>query len=60
MCKTDQWLAQNEAAMSQMDHVMAAIADMETTAGQASMPMEAAMQELKTLVERASLYSVQR
>jgi hypothetical protein len=60
MCKTDQWLAQNEGAMSQMDHVMAAIADMETTAGQASMPMEAAMQELKTLVERASLYSVQR
>jgi hypothetical protein len=58
--KIDQWLADNEAAMSQMDQVMAAIADMETSSGQASMPMEAAMQELKALADRASLYSVSR
>ena len=58
--RIDQWLAENEEAMSQMDRVMAAIADLDTAGGQAAMPMEAAMQELKTLVERASLYSVQR
>jgi hypothetical protein len=58
--RIDHWLAQNEAAMSQMDQVMAAIADLDTSSGHASMTMESAMQELKTLAERASRYSVER
>lgn len=58
--RVDQWLAENESAMSQMDHVMAAIADLDTSSGHASMPMEAAMQELKALAERTSSYSTER
>jgi hypothetical protein len=58
--RIDQWLAENETAMSQMDQVMAAIADLDTSSGHASMTMEAAMQELKSLAERASSYSVER
>jgi hypothetical protein len=58
--RIDQWLAVNETAMSQMDQVMAAIADLDTSTGHASMTMETAMQELKTLAERASSYSVER
>jgi len=56
----DQLLAENEAAMTQIDHVMAAIADLDTSAGHASMTMEAAMQELKRLAGRASALSSER
>jgi hypothetical protein len=58
--RIDQWLGENEAAITQMDRVMAAIADLDTSTGHASMTMETAMQELKGLAERASSYSVQR
>ena len=58
--RIDQWLAENETAISQMDQVMAAIADLDTSTGHASMTMEAAMQELKGLAARTSSYSVQR
>lgn len=53
----DQWLAENEQAMTQIDHVMAAIANLDTSAGHASMSMESAMSELKRLAERASKYN---
>jgi hypothetical protein len=53
----DRWLAENETAMTQIDHVMAAIASLDTSAGHASMTMEAAMSELKVLAERAPRYS---
>lgn len=54
--KIETWLAENEQALTQMDHVMAAIADMETTGDQAQMDMGPAMQELKSLIERAHQY----
>jgi hypothetical protein len=53
----DQWLAENEQAMTQIDHVMAAIANLDTSAGHAAMSMESAMSELKHLTERASKYN---
>lgn len=54
--KVDVWLAENEQALTQMDHVMAAIADMETEGDQAKMDMGPAMQELQLLIERAHQY----
>lgn len=53
----DRWLAENEQAMTQIDHVMAAIALLDTSAAHASMDMESAMAELKTLADRASRYN---
>jgi len=53
----DQWLAENEQAMTQIDQVMAAIANLDTSAGHAAMSMESAMSELKRLTERASKYN---
>jgi hypothetical protein len=53
----DKLLAENEAAMTQIDHVMAAIAGLDTSAGHASMTMEAAMSELRDLAARAHSYS---
>ncbi|HSW14803.1 MAG TPA: hypothetical protein VLI06_18305 [Solimonas sp.] len=55
--RIDGWLAENERAMTQMDHAMAAIADLDTSQGHATMGMDAAMQELKALAERAQAYS---
>lgn len=54
--KVEVWLAENEQALTQMDHVMAAIADMDTAQDQAQMDMGPAMQELKSLIERAHNY----
>lgn len=54
----DQWLAENETAMTQIDHVMAAIANLDTSGGHATMSMESAMEELKTLAQRAASLSV--
>jgi hypothetical protein len=53
----DRWLAENEQAMTQIDHVMAAIATLDTSAGHATMDMESAMSELKTLAARAARYN---
>ncbi len=52
----DRLLAENEAAMTQIDLTMAAIANLDTSASHASMGMESAMQELKTLAGRAGAY----
>jgi chaperonin cofactor prefoldin len=52
------WLAENEAAMTAMDKVMAEIAEMNTV-GSATMKMEHAMQELESLAKRAQSYSRQ-
>jgi hypothetical protein len=49
------WLAENEAAMTALDRVMAGVAEMNTTQS-ASMKMEDAMKELETLAARASSY----
>jgi hypothetical protein len=55
--KTDALLMQNETAMTQMDRIMAAIAEMDTSRPRATMDMESAMQELQRLAERAHTYS---
>jgi hypothetical protein len=54
--KTETLLMQNEAAMTQMDRIMAAIAELDTSQGRASMDMESAMQELQRLASRAADY----
>jgi hypothetical protein len=51
------WLSQNEAAMTRMDQVMASIAEMDTSKPHASMDMESAMQELERLAGRAPRYA---
>ena len=51
--QVDAWLAQNETAMTQIDRVMAAIANLDTSASHATMTMETAMQDLKGLADRA-------
>ena len=53
----DRLLAENEAAMTRIDQVMAAIGGLDTSAGHASMGMEAAMDELRVLAERAGAYA---
>lgn len=55
--RIDAWLAENERAMTQIDHAMAAIADLDTSQGHAELDIETAMQELHTLAERAPAYS---
>ncbi len=54
--KIDTLLAQNEMAMTQIDRIMAAIAEMDTSLPRASMDMESAMTELARLASRADLY----
>lgn len=55
--KIENWLAENELAMTQMDQAMAAIADMDTALDQAQLDMQPAMQELRVLLERAHNYA---
>lgn len=55
--RTQDWLSQNEAAMTQIDQIMAAIVEMDTSEPHATMDMESAMQELRRLAERAQSYS---
>lgn len=55
--KVDELLAQNEAAMTRLDFTAAAIADMRTVDGHASMDMESAMEELQKLIVKAEKYS---
>jgi hypothetical protein len=50
-------IAQNEKAMTQLDFTAAAIADMKTRSGQASMDMETAIAELQQLIENAPKYN---
>jgi hypothetical protein len=56
----DRLLSENETAMTQIDHVMAAIANLDTSTVHATMSMEAAMQELKHLADRAPALSTAR
>jgi len=56
----DRLLSENEMAMTQIDHVMAAIANLDTSTVHATMSMEAAMQELKHLADRAPALSTAR
>lgn len=55
--RIDAWLAENEGAMTQIDQAMAAIAEMDTSRGHASLDIESAMAELKLLAARAPAYS---
>lgn len=52
-------VAQNEQAMTKLDFTAAAIAEMKTQSGQASMDMESAMTELQNLIEKAPKYNRQ-
>jgi len=56
--KVQKLLAQNEEAMTKMDLTIAAIADMRTEDGRASMDMETAMHELQRLAGKAKDYSI--
>jgi len=56
--KVDQWLAQNERAMTQIDSTMAAIAAMDTVQGHAATDLETAMRELAELARRAPDYNI--
>jgi hypothetical protein len=56
--KVDQWLAQNERAMTQIDSTMAAIAAMDTVRGHAATDLETAMRELAQLAQRAPDYNI--
>jgi hypothetical protein len=50
-------MAQNEQAMTHLDLTAAALAEMKTRAGQATMDMESAMAELQNLAARSSKYN---
>lgn len=54
--RVDMLLAANEKAMTQLDLTAAAIADIRTSSGQASMDMESAMAELQALVQQAPAF----
>lgn len=56
--KIDTYYAQNEEAMTQIDITLAAIADIQTIEGHASMDIESAMSELQELARRADDYSL--
>lgn len=55
--RIDGWLAENEDAMTHIDQVMAALAALDTRSGHASVSLDSAMAELRTLAERAQQYS---
>jgi hypothetical protein len=56
--KVQKLFSQNEEAMTKMDLTIAAIADMRTEGGRASMDMETAMAELQRLAGKAKDYSI--
>lgn len=58
--RVSHWLAENETAMTQIDHAMAAIADLDSNRGHAAMDIESAMQELKRLADRVPAYGMGR
>jgi hypothetical protein len=55
--KVQTLLSQNEEAMTKMDMTIAAIADMRTEDGRASIDIETAMNELQRLADKAKDYS---
>lgn len=55
--KVAKLIAQNEQALTQLDLTAAALAEMKTRSGQASMDMETAMAELQDLIEKAPKYN---
>jgi hypothetical protein len=57
--KISGWLAENEAAMTALDRVMAGVAEMNTTQS-ATMKMQHAMEELEALARRASSYGADK
>lgn len=57
MKRVSELLAQNESAMTALDHTASAMADTKTGKGEADMDAEAAMAELEMLANRASKYS---
>jgi hypothetical protein len=57
--KISGWLAENEAAMTALDRVMAGLAEMNTTQS-ATMKMQHAMEELEALARRAGSYSADK
>lgn len=56
--KVQKMLSQNEEAMTKMDLTIAAIADLRTEGGRASLDMETAMNELQRLANKAKDYSI--
>lgn len=57
MVQVNDLYVQNEEALTQLDHVSARIASIQTSSGHAHMDMEAAMSELRVLAERAERYA---
>ncbi len=55
--RVSELLAQNESAMTALDHTASAMAETRTGKGEANMDAEAAMAELEMLANRASKYS---
>ncbi|MEE8434098.1 MAG: hypothetical protein V3S64_04845 [bacterium] len=55
--RVSELLAQNESAMTALDHTASAMAETRTGKGEADMDAEAAMAELEMLANRASKYS---
>ena len=53
------WLAENEAAMTALDRVMAGVAEMNTVQS-ATMKMEDSMKELEALAKRARHYGTEQ
>ncbi len=51
-------LTQNEAAMTTLDQTAAALADMKTVAGHASVDLDTARQALEALAQRADAFSI--
>ncbi|MCH9670485.1 MAG: hypothetical protein K0U93_03460 [Gammaproteobacteria bacterium] len=57
MAEVTNLYVQNEEALTQLDHVSAKIASIQTGSGHAQMDMEAAMSELRVLADRAERYN---
>jgi len=55
--KVEEFLLDNEHALTQLDHVATRIANINTQQGRAQVDLEEAMEELKYLIERADHYS---
>ncbi len=56
--KVAHWLAQNEAAMTRLDHASVRLAEMDSIRGHASLEMETAMAELQRMADEAHEYAV--
>lgn len=56
--KVEEFLSQNEKALTTLDETAAAIANVRTRQGYAEVDIESAMQELQRMAERAHVYSI--